>query len=50
MAEVAEDAWAAREVLTGAPDPLAETLGRNLFDGMRARALTAEEGAWSFAA
>ena len=50
MAEVAADEWAAREVLTGAPDPLAETLGRNLFDGMRARALTAEEGAWSFAA
>ena len=33
-----------------AGDPLGETLGRGLFEGLRARALTAEEGAWSFAA
>ena len=50
IAEVDEAAWAAREVVSGADDPLAETLGRNLFDGLRLRCLTAEEGAWSFAA
>jgi phosphogluconate dehydratase len=50
MAEVAEAEWEARDVAVEGHDPLAETLGRGLFEGMRARALTAEEGAWSFAA
>jgi phosphogluconate dehydratase len=50
MAEVAEAEWAARDVAVDSHDPLAETLGRGLFEGLRARALTAEEGAWSFAA
>jgi phosphogluconate dehydratase len=50
MAEVSAAEWEAREVAVEAHDPLSETLGRGLFEGMRARALTAEEGAWSFAA
>jgi phosphogluconate dehydratase len=50
LAEVGEAEWAAREVAVDAGDPLGETLGRGLFEGLRARALTAEEGAWSFAA
>jgi phosphogluconate dehydratase len=50
VAEVSEAEWAAREVAIDGHDPLAETLGRGLFEGLRARALTAEEGAWSFAA
>jgi phosphogluconate dehydratase len=50
VAEVGEAEWAAREVAIDPHDPLSETLGRGLFEGMRARALTAEEGAWSFAA
>jgi phosphogluconate dehydratase len=49
-AEVSEAEWDAREVAIDADDPLSETLGRGLFEGLRARALTAEEGAWSFAA
>jgi phosphogluconate dehydratase len=49
-AEVGEAEWEARDVAIDAHDPLAETLGRGLFEGLRARALTAEEGAWSFAA
>ncbi|GAB0113390.1 phosphogluconate dehydratase [Acidisoma sp. C75] len=49
-AEVAEAEWAARAVEAGPPDALGDTLGRGLFAGLRARALTAEEGAWSFAA
>ena len=50
IAEVSEAEWDAREVAVDAHDPLSETLGRGLFEGLRARALTAEEGAWSFAA
>jgi phosphogluconate dehydratase len=50
LAEVGEAEWAAREVATDAADPLGDTLGRGLFEGLRARALIAEEGAWSFAA
>jgi phosphogluconate dehydratase len=50
VAEVGEAEWEAREVAVEAHDPLSETLGRGLFEGLRARALTAEEGAWSFAA
>jgi phosphogluconate dehydratase len=50
VAEVSAAEWEAREVAVEAHDPLSETLGRGLFEGMRARALTAEEGAWSFAA
>ena len=50
VAEVAEAEWAARDVAVDGHDPLADTLGRGLFEGLRARALTAEEGAWSFAA
>ena len=50
IAEVGEAEWEAREVAVDAHDPLADTLGRGLFEGLRARALTAEEGAWSFAA
>jgi phosphogluconate dehydratase len=49
-AEVGEAEWEARAVATDHHDPLADTLGRGLFEGLRARALTAEEGAWSFAA
>ncbi len=48
VAEVAEADWAAREVVMAAEEPLAESLGRGLFEGLRDRALTAEEGAWSF--
>ena len=50
VAEVAEAEWEARDVAIVGHDPLADTLGRGLFEGLRARALTAEEGAWSFAA
>jgi phosphogluconate dehydratase len=50
VAEVAEAEWEARDVAVDGHDPLSETLGRGLFEGLRARALTAEEGAWSFAA
>jgi phosphogluconate dehydratase len=50
VAEVAEAEWEARDVAIDGHDPLSETLGRGLFEGLRARALTAEEGAWSFAA
>jgi phosphogluconate dehydratase len=50
FAEVGEAAWEARDVAVDGHDPLSETLGRGLFEGLRARALTAEEGAWSFAA
>jgi phosphogluconate dehydratase len=50
VAEVGEAEWKARDVVVDAHDPLADTLGRGLFEGLRARALTAEEGAWSFAA
>jgi phosphogluconate dehydratase len=50
IAEVSEAEWEARDVAVDSHDPLAETLGRGLFEGLRARALTAEEGAWSFAA
>ena len=50
VAEVSDADWAAREVPAAETDPLAETLGRGLFDGMRAHCLTAEEGAWGFAA
>jgi phosphogluconate dehydratase len=50
MAEVSDAEWTAREITIAPHDPLAESMGRGLFEGMRARALTAEEGAWSFAA
>jgi phosphogluconate dehydratase len=50
VAEVGEAEWEARDVAVDSHDPLSETLGRGLFEGFRARALTAEEGAWSFAA
>jgi phosphogluconate dehydratase len=50
VAEVSEAEWEAREVAVDPHDPLSDTLGRGLFEGLRARALTAEEGAWSFAA
>ena len=50
VAEVGEAEWEARDVAVDGHDPLSETLGRGLFEGLRARALTAEEGAWSFAA
>jgi len=50
VAEVSEAEWEARDVAIEGHDPLADTLGRGLFEGLRARALTAEEGAWSFAA
>ena len=50
IAEVGEAEWEARDVAIGGHDPLSDTLGRGLFEGLRARALTAEEGAWSFAA
>jgi len=50
LAEVPEAEWQARENPPDHHDPLADTLGRDLFAGLRARALTAEEGAWSFAA
>ena len=50
IAEVSEAEWEARDVAINAHDPLSDTLGRGLFEGLRARALTAEEGAWSFAA
>jgi phosphogluconate dehydratase len=49
-AEVAADEWAARRLPDFPEDGLAETLGRDLFQGLRSRAATAEEGAWSFAA
>ena len=50
VAEVPEAEWAAREIEAAPHDPIAESFGRELFAGFRARALTAEEGAWSFAA
>jgi phosphogluconate dehydratase len=50
IAEVGEAEWEARDVAVEGHDPLSDTLGRGLFEGLRARALTAEEGAWSFAA
>jgi phosphogluconate dehydratase len=50
VAEVSDAEWEARDVAIDGHDPLSETLGRGLFEGLRARALTAEEGAWSFAA
>jgi hypothetical protein len=49
-AEVAADEWAARRLPDFPEDSLAETFGRDLFQGLRSRAATAEEGAWSFAA
>ncbi|MCB8875268.1 phosphogluconate dehydratase [Acidisoma silvae] len=50
VAEVDQAEWDSRAVRTGVADALADTLGRGLFDGLRLRCLTAEEGAWSFAA
>jgi phosphogluconate dehydratase len=50
VAEVSEAEWAVREIEVAPHDPIAESFGRELFAGFRARALTAEEGAWSFAA
>jgi phosphogluconate dehydratase len=49
VAEVPDAEWVAREIAIAPADPLGESLGRNLFEGLRARVLTAEEGAWSFA-
>jgi phosphogluconate dehydratase len=49
-AEVAAGEWAARRLPDFPEDSLAESLGRDLFQGLRSRAATAEEGAWSFAA
>jgi phosphogluconate dehydratase len=49
-AEVAADEWAGRRLPDFPEDSLAETFGRELFEGLRSRAATAEEGAWSFAA
>ena len=49
-AEVAAGEWAARRLPDFPEDSLAGSLGRDLFQGLRSRAATAEEGAWSFAA
>jgi phosphogluconate dehydratase len=49
-AEVEAAEWAMRQLPAFPEDALAESFGRELFAGMRARAGTAEEGAWSFAA